>query len=178
MTESHRLNEGRESLWTLDKEKLYLVEGDASGEFSTMKEGVSRYALANVLIRPYTTDIQYAEIPVVAYCDHLNCIRKQKNIEHLNWVNGRRHYFVGKVEEYETKGVQRRSMKVFVDANLPREHKLIEKRIRSLSTSCRKCFGVLGPLMLPLPSRSIVWRSRRVRVNECDDDAPAEASVS
>ena len=47
--ETHYLNEGRESLFTLDTQKLYLIEGNASGIFSTMKNGVSRYALSDVL---------------------------------------------------------------------------------------------------------------------------------
>jgi hypothetical protein len=131
MTDTN-LNEGRESLFELDKEKTYLIEGNASGIYSTMKDDVSRYALSDVLIRTYDTTIQYAELPVVAFAQHINCIRKNEGMDYLDWAPGRRQYLVGKVEEYETKGVLRRSMKFYRDANICRELQVIEKRNRSL----------------------------------------------
>lgn len=131
MTDTN-LNEGRESLFELDKEKTYLIEGNASGIYSTMKDDVSRYALSDVLIRTYDTTIQYAELPVVAFAQHINCIRKKDGMDYLDWTNGKRQYLVGKVEEYETKGVLRRSMKFYRDANIIRELQVIEKRNRSL----------------------------------------------
>ena len=133
--QNHELNQGRESLWELELDTLYLVEGNASGVFSTMKDNVSRYALSEVLIKPYDVSKQYAELPVVAWCQHTNCIRKDDNMEYSQWDNGRRQYLIGKVEEYTTKGVERRSIKVFRDSNLPKELQTIEKRIRSLNNA-------------------------------------------
>ena len=134
---NNSLNEGRESLWELELDRFYLVEGNASGIFSTMKSGVSRYALSEVLIKPYDVTIQYAQLPVIAFAQHLNCIRKDDGMEMTDWTDGKRQYLVGKVEEYETKGVPRRSMKFFRDANISIELRKIEKRIRGLCRDWR-----------------------------------------
>jgi hypothetical protein len=100
-----------------------------------MKENVSRYALSEVLIKPYDVSKQYAELPVIAWCQHCNTIRKDDNMEYTDWVAGKRQYLIGKVEEYTTKGVERRSIKVYRDSNLPKELQTIEKRLRSLNNA-------------------------------------------
>ncbi len=130
------LNEGRESLFDLELDALYLVEGSMSGEFTppSNKEHVSRYAIEKVLIKEYRTDRDYKDIPVVAFAQHLNFIRKQENLQYINTKDGARNTFIGRLYEYETKGVKRRSFKMFRDSNLLKDIRLIEKRIRTLNS--------------------------------------------
>ena len=134
---NHPLNEGRESLFDLEDGELYLLEGTHSGVWTPPgdKEGVSRYSIENVLIKPYRTDLEYEHIPVVAYAGHLNFIRKDENLQYIDTKDGSRNTFIGRLYTYETKGVKRKSFKVFRDANLLADVKLIEKRIRSLNNA-------------------------------------------
>jgi hypothetical protein len=131
----HSLNEGRESLFSLEVGTLYIIEGDASGVFSTQQPHVSRYALANVLVKPYDLETQYAQLPVCAFATHVNAIRKSQGMEHVDFTDGKRNYFIGELVEYETKGVQRRAFKIFRDSKLHKEIYNIEKRIRGLSST-------------------------------------------
>jgi hypothetical protein len=146
----HPLNEGRESLFELEVGKLYIIEGDASGQFSTMKEHVSRYALSNVLVKEYNLETQYAQLPVVAFATHVNAIRKSQGMEHVDFTDGKRQYFIAQLVEYETKGVERRAFRIFRDSKLHKEIYNIEKRIRGLSST-----------MLSRPSEEIQQRLNR-----------------
>ncbi len=146
----HSLNEGRESLFSLEVGTLYIIEGDASGVFSTQQPHVSRYALANVLVKPYDLETQYAQLPVCAFATHVNAIRKSQGMEYVDFTDGKRQYFIGELISYETKGVERRAFKIFRDSKLHQDIYSIEKRIRGLSST-----------MLSRPSDEIEQRLKR-----------------
>lgn len=132
-----RKDEGRESLWELDPEKIYIVEGINSGLYSTIKDTNQRFALANVVIKEYDTSIRYEELPAVAFADHINAIRKKDGLEYVNLTEGKESIWIGKPEDYESvrePGVVRRSMKLFRDVDVRDELRVVEKRIRAINS--------------------------------------------
>lgn len=132
---THEKNKGRESLFALQDDTLYLCEGDYAASYDCKNPDVVRITLTNVFIRDYRTDITYPEIPVVGFAEHINFIRKRKNLEYLKLEEGNRLYFVCKKESYSSKhqpDVDRVSLKCYIDVNVLKEIKTIEKRVRTL----------------------------------------------
>ena len=134
----HQSNKGRESLFLLDPKKLYLVEGTFECFYETSNPNNCRFTLTQCFIKEYDITKRYEELPVVAHCDHLNCIRKTANLQFLKLEKGLRTYWVGKVEQYSSKynpDIDRLSMKLFVDTRVQHEIETIEKRIRNLNSA-------------------------------------------
>ena len=135
---NHYKNRGRESLWELEDDALYIVEGINSGTYDCYRDDLIRCALKDVIIRPYRTDIAYDNIPCVAHAPHINAIRKREGLEHTKMKEGVTTYWLGKKQTYESinsPGIERVSMKLFRDIDVRRELREIERRIRTLATA-------------------------------------------
>ena len=130
-------DKGRESLWQLDENKIYIVEGINSGLYSTINEDLQRFALANVVIREYDKSRRLEELPAVAFADHINAIRKSQGLEYANLTEGKHSIWIGRTEDYQSArepGVMRRSMKLFRDVDVRYELRVVEKRIRAINS--------------------------------------------
>ena len=117
----HESNKGRESLFLLEEDKMYLCEGDYAASYPCNNPNTIRITLTNVLIKDYRTDITYEEIPVVGFATHVNFVRKKDNLQYLKLEEGKRFYFVCKKESYTSKHnpeVDRVALKCFVDVNV------------------------------------------------------------
>ena len=133
---NHPSNEGRESLFDLQVDEHYFVEGTASGEYSTFKATNTRFALKEVIVKEYRTDLPYDQIPVVGFASHINTIRKRENLEYADLRDGVRSYWIGILESYESTsnpGVERRSFKLRRDVDVLMELRNIERRLVSIN---------------------------------------------
>jgi len=131
----HFSNKGRESLFLLEKEQLYIVEGTFECFYETRNPNNVRFTLTDCFIKKYDTSKTYEELPVIGFAEHINCVRKKQNLEYMNLEKGKRTFWVGKREDYTSKynpEIDRVSMKLFVDTNVLKEISTIEKRIRTL----------------------------------------------
>ena len=132
---NHELNKGRELLFDLEVGKRYLIEATLVAKYDTHKDSNIRLTFEEVIVKPYTTDQRYEEIPMVAMATHLNTVRKKQGLEHVRLEEGQRHVWVGQLEVYSSSrypGVERRSFKVMRDVGAHSEIKAIEKRIRNV----------------------------------------------
>ena len=131
-------NRGRETLWELKDDELYIVEGINSGTYECYREDLIRFALKDVVIRPYRTDIAFDNIPAVAFAQHINAIRKRDGLENVRMDEGVQTFWLGKKQTYNSinsPGVERVSMKLFRDIDVRRELREIERRIRTLASA-------------------------------------------
>jgi hypothetical protein len=127
-------NQGRETLFNLDEDLLYIVEGEYVEQHQTSKDHVVRLTLQNVLVREYDTNKHTEDCSVVAFADHLHTIRKRDGLENLKLTPGKRYTFVGKTNDYTTAknpGVLRRTMKLFRDVRIDRELSKVRARLRN-----------------------------------------------
>ena len=134
---NHFRNKGRESLFDLEPNKLYFVEGLMSGVYETNRETNIRIAVKDVIVKPYRVDMRYDEIPVVAFATHINSIRKRQGLEYLDLSENKRNTFIGKLESYVTAKcpeVERRSFKLLRDSRVDLQLRNIEQRVRKLNS--------------------------------------------
>lgn len=129
-------HEQRSTLWDLDPDKLYLVEGKPSGVYNTTKRGNTRFALKDVLVRDYDKNVVYDESPVVAFADHINVFRKSQGMSLVDLEGEGVIYFLGKQEIYTTRDdvTERVSLKLFRDVDVRRALLDLYRRCRNLET--------------------------------------------
>ena len=135
----YEINEGREELWDLDEEQLYLVEGTLAAQYDSIKKGMehtTRITLTDVFIKPYDLTQRYDDLPVIAAAEHINTIRKKEGLAYLGKKKDQRVVFIGQPQEYTTlganAGILRRTVKIFNDGNPGDELRNAAKRIRNL----------------------------------------------
>jgi len=135
---NHWQNKARKELFELSLDDLYVVSGTYGGNRDfRYKEDVGQYLLQNVEVRPYDTSTRYEDLPVLATCEYLQCIRKKQGMEHYKLTEGNTYHFIGKLYSYERniEGLERRSFKIFRDSGVGKELGKCEKRIRNLEVS-------------------------------------------
>ena len=133
------INEGREELWDLDEDKLYLVEGTLAEQYESIKKGMehtTRITLTEVIIKPYDLTEKYDDLPVIAAANHINTIRKKEGLAYLGKKKDKRVVFIGSPQDYTTlganAGILRRTLKLYVDAAPADELRNSAKRLRNL----------------------------------------------
>ena len=134
-SKGHWRNKGRESLWELNPNDLYIINAEFVEEKPCKNPNNTRLVFQNVIVYNYTTDTRLEELPAIAHAEHLSSIRKKEGLEHARLEPGKRGLFIGKLEEYQSykaEGVERRSFKIFRDVNIAKELRVIEKRLSNI----------------------------------------------
>jgi len=135
---NHPVNKGRELLFDLEVNDLYLIEAVLAKEWATFKDTNVRLTFEDVLIREYRTDRPFSQLPVISFCKHFNSIRKKDGLEYSNFKEGETCFFIGKLLQYtsiKAPGTERRTIKLFRDPNLPKSIEDCESRIRRINST-------------------------------------------
>ena len=139
-------HKNRESLWSLDQDTLYIVEGvpskgkkydgTISAVYETRNDREIRFAIKDVLVRRYDKNVALDASPVVAIADHLNCIRPKRNTERMRLDGDERLFFIGKPKVYYTEKMPDGAitMNLYADINIAERVIDLHKRIRLLNT--------------------------------------------
>ena len=138
----HEKDKGdRDSLYFLPTDTMFIVEGTFEATYDLPRKDLVRITLSEVLIRKYDRNIHWEQCPVVGMAGHVNAIRKRHNANFTKVDKGTRIQLLGMVKEYGSRnsrgadGVDRRTLKIFADSNIPKMLADVCKRIQSLETN-------------------------------------------